>query len=105
MKRMIGTVMTPGLLMAAGAAQAELVRKQSAHRVGETVHRFEAVVKEKRLTVFARIDYAAGAKKVGMDLRPTELIIFGSPKVGHAADAGGADHVPRSAAQGASLAG
>ena len=82
MKRMIATVMAAGLVMAAGAAQAELVRKQSPHTVGETVDRLEAVVKEKGLTVFARIDHAAGAKKAGMDLRPTELIIFGSPKVG-----------------------
>ncbi len=82
MKRLIATVVTAGLVMAAGAAQAELVRKQSPHPVGETVDRLEAVVKEKGLTVFARIDHAAGAKKAGMDLRPTELIIFGSPKVG-----------------------
>jgi len=69
-------------LLAAGTAQAELVRKQSPHSVGETVDRLAAAVKAKGLTVFARIDHAAGAKKVDMELRPTELIIFGSPKVG-----------------------
>lgn len=69
-------------LLMAGAAQADLVRKQSPHSVGKTIDRLEAVVKGKGLTVFARIDHAAGAKKVDMTLRPTELIIFGSPKVG-----------------------
>jgi uncharacterized protein (DUF302 family) len=82
MKRMIATGIAAAILMVAGAAQAELVRKQSPHPVGETIDRLEAVVKEKGLTVFARIDHAAGAKKAGMDLRPTELIVFGSPKVG-----------------------
>ncbi len=82
---MRGTVLTAAttvLLLTAGAAQADLVRKQSSHSVKETVDRLEAVVKGKGLRVFARIDHAAGAKKVDMALRPTELIIFGSPKVG-----------------------
>jgi uncharacterized protein (DUF302 family) len=70
------------LLFLTGAAQADLVRKQSPHSVGDTVDKLAAVVKGKGLTVFARIDHAAGAKKVDMALRPTELIIFGSPKVG-----------------------
>jgi len=34
------------------------------------------------MTVFARIDHAAGAKKVGKELRPTELLLFGNPQVG-----------------------
>jgi uncharacterized protein (DUF302 family) len=76
------TVVTAALVMAAGAAQAELVRKQSANSVTETIDRLEAAVKGKGLTVFARIDHAAGAKKVDLPLRPTELIIFGSPKIG-----------------------
>jgi len=82
MKRAIVAAMAAALVMAAGAAQAELVRKQSPHPVGETIDRLEAAVKEKGLTGLARIDHAAGAKKAGLDLRPTELVIFGSPKVG-----------------------
>ena len=70
------------LALTAGAAQAELIRKQSPYPVAETADRFEAAVKEKGLTVFARIDHAAGAKKAGQELRPTLLIIFGSPAVG-----------------------
>lgn len=34
------------------------------------------------MTVFTRIDHSAGAKKVDKELRPTELVIFGNPKVG-----------------------
>ena len=70
------------LVLAAGTAQAELVRKQSPHTVVETIDRLEVAIKEKGLTVFNRIDHAAGAKKVDQDLRPTMLIIFGSPAVG-----------------------
>jgi uncharacterized protein (DUF302 family) len=82
MRRVILTVATAALVTAAGAAQADLVRKQSANSVTETIDRLEAAVKSKGLTVFVRIDHAAGAKKVDLPLRPTELIIFGSPKVG-----------------------
>jgi uncharacterized protein (DUF302 family) len=55
---------------------------KSNHSVKETADRLEAVLKQKGMTVFTRIDHAAGAKRVGKDLRPTELIIFGNPKVG-----------------------
>ena len=48
----------------------------------ETMDRLEAEVKAKGLTVFARIDHAAGAAAVGMSLRPTELLIFGNAKGG-----------------------
>ncbi|MGD9113209.1 MAG: DUF302 domain-containing protein, partial [Desulfobacterales bacterium] len=44
--------------------------------------RLESVLKEKGMTVFARIKHSDGAKKAGVDLRPTELVIFGNPKVG-----------------------
>jgi uncharacterized protein (DUF302 family) len=44
--------------------------------------RLEAKIKAKGMTVFARIDYAAGAAEVGLPLRPTELLIFGSAKAG-----------------------
>jgi uncharacterized protein (DUF302 family) len=82
MKQPVFAAAAAVLLLLTGAAQADLVRKQSPHSVGETIDRLEAVVKEKGLTVFARIDHAAGAKKADLALRPTELIIFGSAKVG-----------------------
>lgn len=55
---------------------------KSAHSVGDTADRLESVLKEKGMTVFIRIDHAAGARSVGQSLRPTELVIFGNPKVG-----------------------
>lgn len=48
----------------------------------ETMDRLEAEVKAKGMTVFARIDHAAGATEVGLPLRPTELLIFGNAKAG-----------------------
>ena len=59
-----------------------LVTIPSAHSVEDTIDRAEAVVKSKGLTVFARVDHAAGAKEVGLPLRPTLLLIFGNAKGG-----------------------
>ena len=48
----------------------------------ETMNRFEAEVYARGMTVFAHIDHAAGAIAVGLPLRPTDLLIFGSAKAG-----------------------
>jgi|SRR5580698_7648833 uncharacterized protein (DUF302 family) len=48
----------------------------------ETMDRLETAVKAKGLTIFARIDHAAGAAAVGLPLRPTELLIFGNARGG-----------------------
>lgn len=48
----------------------------------ETMDRLEAEVKAKGLTVFARVDHAAGAAAVGMPLRPTEVLMFGNARGG-----------------------
>jgi uncharacterized protein (DUF302 family) len=48
----------------------------------ETMDRLEAEVRAKGMTVFARIDHAAGAAEVGLELRPTELMIFGNARGG-----------------------
>ncbi|VEP18629.1 conserved hypothetical protein [Hyella patelloides LEGE 07179] len=54
----------------------------SFHDVTVTADRFEELLKAKELTIFARINHSEGASKVGENLRPTELIIFGNPRVG-----------------------
>lgn len=59
-----------------------LVAMKSPNSVAETMNRLEEIVNQHGLTVFARIDHAAGASKVGQSLRPTELLIFGNPKGG-----------------------
>ena len=59
-----------------------LITMPSSYGPKNTMDRLEAEVKAKGMTVFARIDHAAGAKEVGLPLRPTELLIFGNAKAG-----------------------
>jgi uncharacterized protein (DUF302 family) len=59
-----------------------LITVASPVSVRETVERLVAFATSHGLTVFARIDHADGAAKVGLPLRPTELVIFGNPKGG-----------------------
>ena len=59
-----------------------LIAVKSPLKAKATMDRLESVVKEKGLNVFARIDHAAGAMKVGKTLRPTEVLIFGNPQGG-----------------------
>jgi uncharacterized protein (DUF302 family) len=54
----------------------------SSHGPKATMDRHEAEVKAKGVTVFARIDHAAGATAAGLSLRPTEVLIFGNAKAG-----------------------
>lgn len=73
-----------GAIILASSAVADdgLVTVASVYAVGETLDRFERAARDKGMTVFARIDHAAGAAKVDKVLRPTELLIFGNPKAG-----------------------
>lgn len=48
----------------------------------ETAHRLETAVQTMGMTMFARIDHALGARQVGLDLRPTSLLIFGNARGG-----------------------
>jgi uncharacterized protein (DUF302 family) len=54
----------------------------SSHNPEETINRLEAEIRAKGMTVFARIDHAAGAAEVGLTLAPTELIVFGNARGG-----------------------
>ena len=69
-------------LASVAVADSGLVNVKSTHSVKDTADRLEKVLATKGMTVFIRIDHAAGAKKVGLALPPTELVIFGNPKVG-----------------------
>ena len=64
------------------AAAAGSINLQSVHDVKTTADRLEAVLLSKGMKVFLRVDHSAGAKSADLDLRPTELVIFGNPKVG-----------------------
>ncbi len=59
-----------------------LVTIKSTRTVEATADRLESILKKKGMTVFIRINHTEGARKVGKKLRPTELVIFGNPKVG-----------------------
>ena len=59
-----------------------LVTIQSSYGPKDTMDRLEAEVKAKGMTVFARIDHAAGAAEAGLPMRPTEVLIFGNAKGG-----------------------
>jgi uncharacterized protein (DUF302 family) len=54
----------------------------SPYSVPETLKRIESTLQEKGLTIFCRIDHSGEAEKVGLKMRPTLLILFGSPKGG-----------------------
>jgi uncharacterized protein (DUF302 family) len=82
------TILRPALfaaLLAFGAlasAAEGLIATKSPYRAKETMDRLEDTARQRGLTVFARIDHAAGAAKIGKTLRPTELLIFGNPQGG-----------------------
>lgn len=59
-----------------------LIAVKSPHGAKETMNRFEDLAKQRGLIIFARIDHAAGAAKVGKTLRPTEVLVFGNPQGG-----------------------
>jgi uncharacterized protein (DUF302 family) len=59
-----------------------LVLVRSRHSVDETVQRLQAALIGKGMQVFAVIDHSGEAQKVGLKMRPTKVLIFGSPKGG-----------------------
>lgn len=59
-----------------------MINVLSSFTVEETADRLESILNEKGMTIFNRIKHSEGASKVGIELRDTELIIFGNPKVG-----------------------
>lgn len=74
---------SPALALPLAAAGADgLAAVKSPHSARATMDRLAGVVKKKGLDVFARIDHAAEAGKVGGSLRPTEALVFGNPHGG-----------------------
>ncbi|MDR4481092.1 MAG: DUF302 domain-containing protein [Nitrospira sp.] len=65
-------------------ADGTLITKPSHYSVSETIDRIEQAVTGKGMTLFARINHGGEAKKVGLEMPPTELLIFGNPKGGTA---------------------
>ena len=54
----------------------------SPYSVPDTLARLESILKERGLTIFARVDHSGEAEKAGLKMRPSQLLIFGSPKGG-----------------------
>lgn len=75
-----GTVMAA--IMAVTAQAGEMIEKTSAYSVSETVDRLAGAVEGAGAKIFARVDHAAGAASVDAELRPTEMLMFGNPKLG-----------------------
>jgi uncharacterized protein (DUF302 family) len=71
------------LIMSVQVYAAEgMIDVKSSFGVKETGDRLENVLKEKGMTIFNRVKHSDAAKKEGVELRETEIIIFGNPKVG-----------------------
>lgn len=75
-------VLLLALAMSPVHAENKMITKQSKHSVAVTMDRLEAAAKEKGIGIVARVDHAAAAKKVDMALKPTQVLIFGNPKLG-----------------------
>jgi len=82
MQKLFYPIMIVFFLTTATYADSGLVSVKSSHDVKTTADRLESILKQKEMNVFIRINHAQGAQKIGKELRPTELIIFGNPKVG-----------------------
>jgi uncharacterized protein (DUF302 family) len=82
MRKILLTLMSLFLLVSLAYADNGLISIKSPYDVKKTADRFENALNEKGMTVFIRINHAESARKVGENLRPTELVIFGNPKVG-----------------------
>lgn len=59
-----------------------ILKVKSNNSVVLTADKIEEILTEKGMKIFARIDHSANASKVELNLRPTQLILFGNPKMG-----------------------
>ena len=59
-----------------------IVNLASNHSVDQTVEKLTSILQAKGVTLFALVDHSGEAEKVGIEMRPTKLLIFGSPKAG-----------------------
>ncbi|PPD26478.1 MAG: hypothetical protein CTY20_14320 [Hyphomicrobium sp.] len=64
------------------AGMSDLIVRESKRNVTETIDALAAALEAKGIKVIARVDHAAGAKAVGMELRPSEVLLFANPKLG-----------------------
>lgn len=82
MKKLITLIFLSFFILSHASATESLISVASTHSVKETADKFASIVEKKGLTLFARIDHQKNAVGINLDLRETEVIIFGNPKVG-----------------------
>ncbi|MDH3741185.1 MAG: DUF302 domain-containing protein [Hyphomicrobiales bacterium] len=83
MKKIIASaVVVIGLMLPTGAMASGMLKVESPYTVTVTLDRLTGVMEAKGITIFARIDHAAGAKSIGEEMPPSELMLFGNPKLG-----------------------
>ena len=82
MKRFLAVAAIVMAGLPALAGNDDIVKVKSFSDVASTMDRLESAVTGAGANVFARVDHAAGAASVGMDLAPTQVLIFGNPKIG-----------------------
>ena len=80
--KLIITGLMVALASFSASAEESVIRVASQHSVQDTANKFVTIAQEKGLNVFARVNHQENAAKVGMTLRPTQVIVFGNPKVG-----------------------
>jgi uncharacterized protein (DUF302 family) len=59
-----------------------IIHKETRHSVDAALEKLVSILKTKGITVFALVDHSGEAAKVGMEMHPTKLVIFGNPKGG-----------------------
>jgi uncharacterized protein (DUF302 family) len=63
-------------------AQNRFIKKKSASSVQETIDKLEAILKEKGIAVFAKINHFQNAKDIDLEMNKSQVMLFGNPKIG-----------------------
>jgi uncharacterized protein (DUF302 family) len=59
-----------------------IVRRASNHSVDQTVEKLEELLRARGVKLFVLVDHSGEAKGVGLQMRPTKLLVFGNPRAG-----------------------
>ena len=79
---LIAALGTLAVLSGGSIADSGLISVESRHNVESTTAKLVETLEARGIRVFSQIDHSAGAQSVRMELPPTELVIFGAPKIG-----------------------
>ena len=82
MLRMLSCATLITVVSATASLADGLIRKDSPYTVDETIDRLAEAVENAGATIFARVDHSAGAASVDLELPPSQLLIFGNPRLG-----------------------